>query len=147
MPVGRLAVLVVVAAATACGGGTVVNERRPAGPSLEVRFSPDPLRAGKPVVFSLKVTNATDEAVTLTFSSGQSGDVVLLRDGDEAYRWSAERLFTEAIRKEPLGPGERRVYRLEEPALAVEPGDYELVASLAAEPAPKPVRRAVTVVG
>lgn len=137
--------LLALAALAACGGGTTVSERTPEGLSLRVGFSPEPLQAEAPVTWSLEVRNNTADPVTLVFSSAKRGDVVLLRDGNEIYRWSAERVFPQVIRSEPLGPGERTVYRLEEPRLAVDPGPYELAASLAAEPAPSPVRRGVTV--
>lgn len=165
------AVLLLVAGA--CGGE---DDRRragsgdlPLGGGMSLRFSidPDPPRAGRPVTWSLTVRNEGVEAVTLTFSSGKSGDVIL-RPGSsgtprapgssgtprapggktgstEAYRWSRGRFFTEAVRREVVRPNRDKVYRLDEPKLPVEPGRYELVASLAAEPAPEPVRRTINV--
>lgn len=140
----RMTLLAVMVLLAGCGSGPSAGSE-PDGLSLEVSFDPEPPRQGQPVTWSLEVRNHGQEPVTLTFSSGQSGDVVLGRGGRERYRWSAERFFTEAVRKERLEPGQRKVYRLEEPELRVDPGGYELVASLASEPAPAPVRRQVTV--
>jgi hypothetical protein len=112
--------------------------------SLDVSFSPEPLRTGRPVTWSLEVTNAAEGPVTLNFPSGQQGDVALLRGGTEAYRWSADRLFAQAVVKERLMAGEEKVFRLEEDSLAVEPGDYDLVATLASQPAPASVRLRVS---
>ena len=142
-----LAVMVLVAAG--CGDG---GEQEPGAPpsggglTLGVAFDPDPPEAGKPVTWSLTVGNGGAEAVTLTFSSGKRGDVVLEGEGGgEAYRWSDGRFFTEALSRQELGPGQEVVYRLEEPSLSVEPGDYTLVATLAAEPEVGPDRQRVQI--
>jgi hypothetical protein len=147
----RLAVFAaVLLALTGCGGGEGDSEgSRSAGGSgglsLALSFSPEPLRAGQPVTWSLEVANGAKDPVTLTFPSGQHGDVVLLRDGTEAYRWSSTKFFAQAVVKERLEAGGDKTFPLEERALSVEPGDYDLVATLAAEPAPAPVRRRVSV--
>ena len=123
------------------------------GMSLRFHIEPDPPQTGKPVTWVLEVRNEGVEAVTLTFSSGKSGDVTLRRagkdgkEGKAVYRWSSGRFFTEAVRHEVVRPNRDKVYRLDEPKLAVEPGQYEVVASLASEPAPEPVRRAMSVTG
>lgn len=133
----------------ACGDGGVPagSDEQPLGGGLglSVAFEPDPLRSGKAVTWTLVVRNDGVEAATLTFPSSKPGDVVLRRGGDEVYRWSDDRLFTQVVRKEVIGPNEERSYRLEEGALAVEPGTYDLVATLAAEPDPGPVRQRVDV--
>ena len=142
----------VLLALTSCGGGEGDSGSGGGdsaggngGLSLDVSFSPKSLRAGGPVTWSLEVTNGAKAPVTLTFPSGQYGDVVLLRQGTEAYRWSSTKFFAQAVVKENLAAGADKVFPLEEQGLSVEPGDYELVATLAAEPAPAPVRRRVSV--
>ena len=147
----RLGVIAaVLLALTGCGGGEGDSEgsrsaEGSGGLSLALSFSPEPLRAGQPVTWSLEVTNGAQAPVTLTFPSGQYGDVVLLRDGTEAYRWSSKKFFPQAVVKERLEAQGDKVFPLEEKALSVEPGDYDLVATLAADPAPAPVRRRVSV--
>jgi hypothetical protein len=140
----------IVCALTGCGsgppnraGGAPVQGA--GGVSLALSFSPEPLRAGQPVTWSLEVHNGTQDPVTLTFPSGQRGDVVLLRNGTEVYRWSSSKFFAQAVVREPLAAGEDKAFPLEEKALSVEPGDYDLVATLAAEPGPGPARRRVSV--
>jgi hypothetical protein len=113
--------------------------------SLSIGFEPDPLQPGA-VRWNFSVTNVSEETVTLTFNSGQDGDVVLSQNGEERYRWSADRFFTQAIRTIELAPDEAYHFALED-RLAVEPGSYELVATVDSDPAPAPAVRNVTVGG
>lgn len=58
----------------------------------------------------LQVTNATQAPLTLRFSSGQSYDFTVSDGGTSVWSWSAERMFTQALRSETLAPGETRSY-------------------------------------
>jgi hypothetical protein len=139
-----LAALAVLTAGCGGDGGQEQGEPVVGGLAFSARFEPDPLVAGKPVTWSLTVRNDSGEAVTLTFPSGKQGDVVLEDDRNaEVYRWSGGRFFTEAVIRKQLRPDQEVVYRLEEPSLSVEPGDYHLVATLAAEPDTGPDRQRV----
>ena len=89
-----LVAVVLVSSLTACGGdGDEAGPRPPGttappaggGLSLIVRH-PEPLRRGAAVAWTLEVRNAGAEPVTLVFSSGQRGDVVLRQGGVERYR-------------------------------------------------------------
>lgn len=111
---------------------------------LDLEIEED-LVAGGPAVFVLTLRNEGAETAELTMPSGQKGDVVLTRDGEERYRWSAERAFTMALVSLELGPSEEEAFRLEEEALDVEAGTYELEATSTADPGPEPVRRTVEV--
>jgi hypothetical protein len=86
----------------------------------------------------------SQDVLTMTFPSGQDGDVVLSQNGEERYRWSAGRFFTQAVRTVELAPSEAYHFTLED-TLAVEPGSYELIATVASEPAPAPAMRNVTI--
>lgn len=144
VPVLLAAVVVLAAGCGDDGGREQGGEPAGGGLTFSVTFEPDPPEAGKPVTWSLRVRNDGGEAVTLTFPSGKRGDVVLEGEKDEeVYRWSEGRFFTEAVGRERLGPNQEVVYRLEEPSLSVEPGDYDLVATLAAEPQVGPDRQRV----
>lgn len=63
--------------------------------------------AGDTVLFTLQVTNATAAPLAFTFPSGQSYDFVVRPEGGgaEAWRWSADRGFTQAVRTLTLEPG------------------------------------------
>jgi hypothetical protein len=141
-----LLALVAVIAIAGCGSGGGGEKSARGGLVLEVRFSPDPLRAGQQATWLLEVSNPGTGRVTLTFPSGQNGEVVLLeQSGREAYRWSGGRFFTQAVRPVSLEPGATETFTLEEERLGVEPGRYRLVATLRADPAPAPARRDVSV--
>lgn len=96
-----LAVVMVPACAVGAygggGSGALVS-------SLQVEPFPDSVR------FSLQVTNTGSQPVTLQFPSGQSFDFVVSRGGAELWRWSADRMFTQAVRTETLAPGETRSF-------------------------------------
>ena len=140
--------VILMALAGGCGedGGASESQGGAQQPGLSLSVSFDePLRSGKPVTWKLEVSNGGPEAATLGFRSGKDGDVALLRDGREAYRWSSTRYFTQAMREERLEPGERKTFPLEDKGFSAEAGDYELVATLDSEPAPPPARRPVSV--
>lgn len=96
--------LAAVAACAAAGVPAAGGETGPLVSSLQVETSSDSVR------FVLQVTNASDAPVELEFPSGQSFDFVVARGGAELWRWSADRMFTQAIRNETLAPGETRTY-------------------------------------
>ena len=145
----RFAALVVfVAALGACdrggsrSGGAVSDSGN--GLSLTVAYD-EPLRTGRPVTWGLKLENRGRSAVTLRFSTGKEGDVALVQGGREVYRWSANRLFSQALRERSLGAGDAHTFKLEEKSLGVPPGDYDLVAEVASDPSPGALRQPVTV--
>jgi hypothetical protein len=145
----RLALLVLLAALPGCGDDDGASAQQAApqqngGLSLSVSFR-EPLRSGQPATWTLEVQNGGSGETTLMFRSGKDGDVMLLRDGREAYRWSATRFFSQAMREVRIGPGDHKTYTLEEKTLSADAGDYELVAELDSEPAPPPARRSVEV--
>jgi hypothetical protein len=143
-----LLVLVLLTTLTGCGSdASGKSESQPGkqkGLSLSVDFD-EPLRSGQAVTWKLEVENGGPDEVTLVFRSGKDGDVSLVQGGREAYRWSGNKYFSQAMRQERLAAGEKKTFTLEEQTLSAEPGDYELVAGLESEPAPPPARRSVKV--
>lgn len=97
-----------VAGGAACAPRGPMPDTAGTGPlvsSLQVESFPDSVR------FVLQVTNTGDSPVELTFPSGQSFDFVVLDGEREVWRWSAERMFTQALRTETLPAGETRAYQ------------------------------------
>jgi hypothetical protein len=62
------------------------------------------------VRFSLQVTNTSAGPVHLTFPSSQLFDFVVFQHGREVWRWSADRMFAQAIHEVTLAPGETRAF-------------------------------------
>jgi hypothetical protein len=63
------------------------------------------------VTFTLHVTNLADNAVELTFPNGQTHDFVVLDSlGREVWRWSRERMFTQALQNKMLGAKQTATY-------------------------------------
>jgi hypothetical protein len=60
----------------------------------------------------LQVSNVTEEPIEINFSSGQTYDFVVRREGRQVWRWSEEMMFTQALRREQLPAGE--TWRFEE---------------------------------
>lgn len=109
--VSRISLALAVAAAAACTftrnsveTSTTAGSTGPLVSSLQVETAADSVR------FVLQVTNASEAPVRLEFPSGQSFDFVVTRGGAELWRWSADYVFTQALRSETLGPGETRTY-------------------------------------
>lgn len=85
----------------------------PAPPSAERGASDGPLVAtlsvqtgGEGVVLALQVTNASEQAVEVTFPSGQRYDFAVRRGGRSLWHWSADRGFIQAVQTARLAPGE-----------------------------------------
>ena len=63
--------------------------------------------AGGNVRLVFHVTNRADRVVEITFSSGQRYDFAVLDSaGREVWRWSADRMFTQAVETRQLAPNE-----------------------------------------
>lgn len=63
------------------------------------------------VEFVLVVTNMGSSPVELAFRSGQTADFVVIDDG-ERWRWSDDRMFSQAVRSRVLAPGESLTERV-----------------------------------
>ena len=90
--------------------------------------------AGRSVVtLTLHVTNSSDKQLELTFPNGQTHDFVVLDSAGRAvWRWSADRMFTQALRSQMLESGETTSFDGRwEPGAAR--GRFTAVASLKSE--------------
>lgn len=88
--------------------------------------------SGDPVRLTMTLSNEGDEPVALRFPTGQSAEFVVSdATGEEVWRWSEGRMFTQALREETLDPDDRASY--EATWDAPEPDEYLARAILAAE--------------
>lgn len=107
-PLARMLLALAAALSAACAAAGTAPSARGADPlvsSLQVAAFADS------VSFALQVTNTGSAPVELEFPSGQTHDFVVSRGGAELWRWSADRVFTQALRVDTLAPGETRAFR------------------------------------
>lgn len=84
---------------------------------------------GDHVRFRFTVSNGAGEPVELTFRDGGRADFAVRGgDGEELWRWSEGRMFTQNIGHARLEPGEEAVFEEEWPD--PDPGDYTAEATL-----------------
>lgn len=83
-------------------GGAASGE--PLATTLSVEPTADSVR------FLLQVTNATQGPLTLEFRSGQSFDFAVSEGARALWTWSADMMFTQALRSETLAAGETRSF-------------------------------------
>jgi hypothetical protein len=92
-------------------------------PTLRVRV------AGDTVTLDFRVANGGGSPVKLTYGTSQRYDFVVVDEaGAEVWRWSAERMFAQAVTEETLAAGAAVEYR--EVWVAPKRGRYRAVASL-----------------
>lgn len=90
------------------------------------------------VVFDVRAENNSDVPVDLTFQSGKTADVTVYNqasvdvDNEPVWKWSDGRLFTQAIQKETVQPGEEihQEFTWENPPA----GEYVALGELTANP-------------
>lgn len=66
---------------------------------------------GAEVVLALHVTNTSGEPLEVRFVSGQTHDFAVLDStGREVWRWSADRMFTQALQTRTIAVGQTVTY-------------------------------------
>jgi hypothetical protein len=105
---------------------------------ITVRFSPvnGPVSSGDQVWWALDATNGGQEAVDLTFSDGQRGDIILDDGNDDVYIWSDGKAFDQAVKTVTLEPGQSFPAVLND-TLNVKAGQYNLTARITAMVGPE----------
>jgi hypothetical protein len=119
-----VACILTVAGPALAGNGASVN--------LGIKADRSSYASGEALRFTLTVENRGSQPVTLTFRTAQRFDV-RIHDaaGREVWRWSADRMFGQAIGEERLEPGARRSWDVIVRD-ALPGGSYKVVASLEA---------------
>jgi hypothetical protein len=142
--VKRLLVLLLLAVPLACGDDDGDDDDGrgdvPGATSVAVDVA-EPLRPG-PVTW--EVTLSAAEALELSFPDAQRAEVSLSRGGEVVYQWSRSQMFSQELGEESLGAGDQLTFELED-VLEVDPGEYELEASITATDTDLTERRTVTV--
>src|SRR5687767_4090377 len=83
------------------------------------------------IQFALRVVNTSKKRVEITFPSGQTYDFVVLDSaGREMWRWSSDRMFTQALRNKLLAAGEALDFEETLNSGPLPPGKYTARATL-----------------
>lgn len=125
------ALLVLAALAYACGPHASSSEpaRQRDANELPIASSLG-VEVGERVGFAFHVTNNEAKRLELTFPSGQTHDIVVLDSiGREVWRWSAGRMFTQALQNKILASAETLTYEADWNPGKLQ-GRYTAVASL-----------------
>lgn len=93
-------------------------------PTLTVEPGGDGLR------FVLTVRNDGDDPVELSFRTGQRADFAVESDGEQIWRYSEGRMFTQVLGSETIAPGDHRTY--EATWSDPEPGEYTVTGEVTA---------------
>lgn len=130
-------------AARAGGGAEAVTA---AALGIALTTDRDRYAPGDTIAAELVVSNRAGHAVTLHFMSGQRYDFSIEDPKKKVvWRWSADRMFTQMLGEETLGPGrEELVYRERLPAPRAL-GTYRVVGTVVASDRPMSVEVTVTV--
>jgi intracellular proteinase inhibitor BsuPI/copper amine oxidase-like protein len=104
---------------------------------------------GTPVRLTMSISNPARPTMTLQFSSGLHYDFEVRRGRETVWRWSAGRMFTQALTNLTVGPGERRVFsetwnQRDNNGQPVSPGTYTAIATLTTMTRPQPQTPPVT---
>ncbi len=83
---------------------------------------------GVEVTFQFSVVNAADAAVTLRFRDGCRADFAVYDADVEVWRYSDDRVFTQAVTTADLQPGETATFEATWPT--PHPGEYMAEATL-----------------
>ena len=106
------------------GGPRTHNEDSRLASRVEVKVEHDGVH------FALRVTNETKKHIELLYPNGQTHEFVVVDSaGREIWRWSAARLFTQALQNKLLAGGETMV-KAERWEHHREHGKYTVIATL-----------------
>ncbi len=146
-------VLLLATGATAFALNCVCNPRdgSTAQPTTKVVVNKKKYSAGSQVQISFTVQNESKQNMILRFSSGQQYDMWITQNKREVWRWSRDKVFTQALKSTTLMPGEQKVFKVSwnqtnNEGKPVVPGVYELHAQLTTIPTRRePVKISFTV--
>lgn len=118
----------------------------PAGEAVDIDIEGERRVPAGPHTWTIEVTNVSDEAIVVTFPTAQAGDIVLIRNDEVVHRWSDGRFFAQQKQELRLEPDASETVELVDDLSGVEPGFYDVEATLAVVVPPEPTTRSVRVV-
>ena len=89
---------------------------------------------GEQMELSIHILNPSSSSIRLDFNSTQRYDLIILRDKEEVWRWSSDKMFAMALGSLVLEPYEERGYTEVLETAGVAPGEYELAGIITSRP-------------
>lgn len=90
--------------------------------------------SGETVEITLILFNESSDHVKLDFTSNQRCDFIVLKEDQEVWRWSKDKVFAMVLGSLVLRPGDRQTYTEEWKPLNEPSGEYELVGVVTSRP-------------
>lgn len=120
----RAAVFASLLTLVSCAGSSEVSGDRRVVGGIGVTFSvrPAQVEVGQAVRLTLRLTNNTGRSETLTSPTSQKYDFWITIDDREVWRWSEDKVFTQALTDEEIAPHASVAYA--EPWTGSAPGTY-----------------------
>ncbi|MGQ9523671.1 MAG: BsuPI-related putative proteinase inhibitor [Armatimonadota bacterium] len=117
---------------------TAPPKARPAVLRVDLTTDKSAYSLGEPVMVTLTISNLGGTPAELTFPTGQKYEFTASRAGREVWRWSAGRVFTQAVQRMSVRPGEEISFRerwnqTDSDGDRVPPGRYRISGWLTAE--------------
>jgi hypothetical protein len=94
---------------------------------VETRTDKGKYSVGEEVKISVTVTNKCLNPVELIFTSAQRYDFIVLKDGEEVWRWSNSKMFAMVIESLLLKSGEKQTYMETWKPKDITSGEYEVI--------------------
>jgi len=102
---------------------------------VEVQTDKDEYTLYEPVQMTLKIWNKETKPIELVFTSAQRYDFIVLKNDEEVWRWSKDKMFAMVPSSLLLKPHEKRVYTETWKTPAAIPGEYKVVGVVTSRPA------------
>ena len=83
-----------------------------------------------PIIFSLIVSNPSDQPIFLCFRTAKRYDFIVSQHGRFVWRWSSGKIFSQVLSEKKLKPGESVRFTQSWPDSDVPSGDYEVTGVL-----------------
>mgnify|MGYP001030021836 CR=1 FL=1 len=89
---------------------------------------------GEKVRASIVFQNIGSNPIKLNFNSAQRYEFILLKEDEEVWRWSRNKMFAMVLESLVLKPKEKRIYTEALETAGMPPGSYDLVGIITSRP-------------
>ena len=102
---------------------------------VETRTNKNKYSLGEEVKVSVIVANKSLNPIELIFPSAQRYDFIVLKDGEEVWRWSNGKMFAMVLESLLLKPDEKQTFMETWKPKDIMSGEYEVIGIVTSRPA------------